>query len=191
MNELSKDKTMTTKQLAKLWGISPETIRLNGKILFPNKQTICGKPILWSEQECKLLLEKIRNNQQGSMATSKAALEGITSDITPALMIKQAMELMQKGYELELQRIEADKQKIEKERDELQIQLDDSKEWTSLQRYFDIKGWKADRKKLSAISRKLGEKGYERRKIYSIEYQNGLWSYRISDLDDYFFEPAF
>lgn len=179
MNELSiKDEiiasSMTTRQIAKILNISPETVRINGKALFPNKHSMNGKPIVWTSQEGKMILERIRNNQQGSAATSKAALEDIISDLTPALMIKQAMELAQKGYELELQRIKSEKQKVEKERDNLQIELDESKEWTTLQKYFDNKGWRTDRKKLANISKKLGGLGFERKKIYSVEYANGL-----------------
>ena len=132
--EVSKKKVMTTREVAEALGVSIETIRINGKALFPSKKVENGKPTLWTEEECKMILEKIRNNQQGSMATSKATLEHIISDLTPALMIKQAMELAQKGYELELERIKAEGEKLKAEKERLQIELDTSKEWYSIKR---------------------------------------------------------
>ena len=87
---VAKDSTLiSTKQFAKTIGVSTETIRTNGKILFPNKSVEKGKPVMWTESECNLILEKIRTNQQGSKATSKAALEAITTDITPAVKVQQ------------------------------------------------------------------------------------------------------
>lgn len=91
----------------------------------------------------------------------------------------------------ENKRLEAENKALQVKNESLQIELDESKEWTTLQRYFDNKGWRTDRKKLANISKKLGGLGFERKRIYSVEYANGLWAYRIEDLDSYFFEPAF
>lgn len=91
----------------------------------------------------------------------------------------------------ENKKLEAENKALQVRNESLQIELDESKEWTTLQRYFDNKGWRTNRKKLANISKKLGELGFERKKIYSVEYAKGLWSYRTEDLDNYFFEPAF
>lgn len=107
------------------------------------------------------------------------------------MKLKKALELAQEAYEEELARIKAENQKITVERDFLQIELDESKEWTTLQKYFNGKGWKTDRNELARLSKTLGNLGYERKKIYSVEYERGLWSYRIKDLDEYFSEPEF
>ncbi len=91
----------------------------------------------------------------------------------------------------ENKRLEEENKALQVRNESLQIELDESKEWTTLQKYFDNKGWQTDRKKLSDISKKLGLLGFERRKIYSVEYKNGLWAYRTKNLDEYFFEPEF
>ncbi len=166
--EKQAEKTMTTKEVAEALGVSIETVRSNGKALFPHKVTENGKPILWTESEAKMILEKIRSNNAGSKATSKGALEGITSDLTPALMIKQAMELMQKGYALELERIKAEKERIASERDKLAIELDSAKEWASVKRMEALNpkmrfSWRA-------LKRYAMENGYKMKDVFDQNY---------------------
>lgn len=176
---------MTTKELAEKLKVSDETVRINGKALFPKKIVSNGKPILWTEYECKMILERIRLNQQGSKATSKAALEVITSDLTPALMIKQAMELMQKGYELELRRIKAENQKVIEERNNLLIQLDESKEWYSIKRMEKLNpGMKFDWKVLKSESGRLG---VEIKKTFDQNYGE-VNTYHISVWESLYFD---
>lgn len=91
----------------------------------------------------------------------------------------------------ENRRLEEENKTLRNENKVLQIELDESEEWTTLQKYFDNKHLRTDRKKLANFSKKLGALGFERKKIHSVEYKNGLWSYRIKDLDKYFSEPEF
>ncbi len=176
--KLSAERTMTTKEVAKTFGVSAETVRSNGKALFPTKKTENGKPIFWTETESKLILERIRANNAGSAATSKGALEVITSDLTPALMIKQAMELAQKGYELELKRIAAEKES-------LKIQLDRSKEWYSIKRMEKLnEGQHFDWRVLKAESEKMG---IEVKKVFDANYGE-VNAYHVSVWESLYFD---
>jgi hypothetical protein len=103
LNEKDK-KALTTKELSEAIGCHPDTILSNAKICLPNKEIINGKSTIWSEVEITLLIEQIKknNNNQHDLRSSSV---GISTTLTPALKIKQAFELMQEGYEEELQRI--------------------------------------------------------------------------------------
>lgn len=92
MKELTTGKTMTTKQVAKALGVSIETVRINGKALFPQKKVENGKPILWTEEEVKMILEKIRYNHDTSKATSKVTLQVMRSDMTSKVALMKALD---------------------------------------------------------------------------------------------------
>lgn len=95
---------MTTKELAMVLGVSPETIRLNGKEMFP-ELFVNGKTTLFNEAQCtaiKMKIEKHHNLQSTLEVLPKTKLE-------KQLLIKQAM-MFQEELIAELQ-AENEKQK--------------------------------------------------------------------------------
>lgn len=117
MNEImcQKDKYMTTKELAEVLGISVETVRANGKALFPDL-FVNGKVTHLNEMQCTAIKMKIENhhNLQSTLEVMpKTKLE-------KQLLIKQAMmfqeELiaeLQEENERQKQLLEAQKPKAE------------------------------------------------------------------------------
>ena len=102
-----KEKVMTVAEVAKAMGVSKDTIKNCIRRLFPQKMQH-GKKTLLNEAEVTLLLEEIKNNKSVmSHSTDEvtSSVANATTELTPALMIKQAMELAEKGYQLELARI--------------------------------------------------------------------------------------
>ena len=93
---------LTTKELAEQLKTSPKVILENAKKCLPNKQIANGKPTYWSKAEVTVLLECLKANKIGAGVNLSNDLIGISTDLTPALKIKKAMELMQEGYEEEL-----------------------------------------------------------------------------------------
>lgn len=96
------DKMMTTKELAEKLGTKPNVITENAKKCIPNKKIENGKTTYWNEQEATVILECIKNNKVGAGVNLSNHLIGVSTELTPALKIKKAMELMQEGYEEEL-----------------------------------------------------------------------------------------
>lgn len=91
----------TTRQLAEQFGTRPNVITENGKKCFPNKKIENGKVTYWTKEEATVLLECLKENNTNQHNLS-GGLIGISTELTPALKIKKAMELMREGYEEEL-----------------------------------------------------------------------------------------
>lgn len=187
-----RNSAITTLQFAKQLGTGSNVILENARKCLPNKRIENGKTTYWTEAEVTVILDYMKNHDSNNRSVElNSTVANTSTSLTPALKLKKALELAQEAYEEELARLKAENQKVTIERNTLQIELDESKEWTTLQKYFNSKGWETDRNKLAQLSKTLGNLGYERRKIYSVEYERGLWSYRIKDLDEYFLEPEF
>lgn len=104
MNELTTEKRMTTKEVANSLGVSVETVRANGKELFPDL-FVNGKTTYLNEVQCtaiKMKIEKHHNLQSTLEVMPKTNLE-------KQLLIKQAM-ILQNEIIAELQ-AENEKQK--------------------------------------------------------------------------------
>lgn len=106
MNDIAvarSEKTVTTKELAEQLKTSPKVILENAKKCLPNKQIANGKATFWNKAEVTVLIDCLKNNPQTNSKDLYLKSKGeISTDLTPALKIKKAMELMQEGYEEEL-----------------------------------------------------------------------------------------
>lgn len=104
---------MTTKELAQVLGTTPNVVTENGKKLFPNKKVQRGKAVDWTGEEVTVLIDHMRknpSNNAGDELISSTYKSELSTNLTPALKIQQAMLLMQEGYEEEIARLESDKQ---------------------------------------------------------------------------------
>ena len=155
----------------------------------PDKVFEHGKTTYWDKAEVTILIEQLKSNnsnQYRTKGTVTAAVTDVSTELTPALKLKKALELAQEAYEEELAILKAKNKNLESENGNLKIELDESKEWSTIQKWCNENGFSFNRKELAKISLRMGRMGFERRKIYSVEYQNGLWSYRKSDIEDFF-----
>ena len=114
MNELVKktEKTATTKQVAETLGCTVKTVLNNVEKFLPNKVVENGKPVTFTEAEVTVLLEGMKNNKNNQHDLERS-LQGISTKLTPALKIKQAMLLMQEGYEEEIARLESENEQLQ------------------------------------------------------------------------------
>ncbi len=110
MNTLATEKTMTTKELADFLGTSSKVILENAKKCLPNKIIENGKPTYWNKEETTVLIEQMKNSNP-NQHTFTGAVKGISTELTPALKIKKAMELMQEGYQEELDRLKTENER--------------------------------------------------------------------------------
>lgn len=117
MNEqlelIGTEKMMTTRELAIQLGTQPNVITENAKKCLPNKKIENGKPTYWTKAEITVLLECLKSNNQNQFDLSRSLI-GISTELTPALKIKKAFDLMQEGYEEELARLRAENEEKEK-----------------------------------------------------------------------------
>lgn len=181
---VKSEKLMNVSAIAESLGVSKDTVRNAISRVFPQKIQN-GKTTLLNEAEVTLLLDEIRKNRKVTEqltfeASSKVA--NAETSLTPALMIKQAMELAEKGYQLELARIKAEKEN-------LQIQLDESKEWYSIKRMqklnpdedFSYTLLKKESRKLDIPIKKVFDSNYGEVNAYHRE----VWESLYSDTIDY------
>lgn len=98
---------ITTKELATTLNTSTKVVLENAKKCLPNKIIENGKPTYWNKAEVTVLLDCIKNNPKTNSNDLYLKSKGISTDLTPALKIKQAMEMMQEAYEEELAIIKA------------------------------------------------------------------------------------
>ena len=105
MNELTSERRFTTKEVAEQLGTRSNIITENAKKCLPDKKIENGKPTFWSEKEITVLLEFMKSNNNRTDLDLSNRLIGASTDLTPALKIKKALELMQEGYEEELERL--------------------------------------------------------------------------------------
>ena len=102
MNEVAVETKITTRGLAEQLGTRPNVITENAKKCLPNKKIENGKPTYWSKAEVTVLLEFIKSNKIGAGVNLSNDLIGTSTDLTPALRIRNAMLEMQAAYEDEL-----------------------------------------------------------------------------------------
>ena len=99
------ERLITTKEVAEQLGTDKKVILENARKYLPSKRFEHGKTALWSKAELTVLIDGMKQNQSNQYrekGTVTAAVTVASTDLTPALKIKKAMELMQEGYEEEL-----------------------------------------------------------------------------------------
>jgi len=99
-NEVSTEKTMTTKELADYLNTSPKVVIENARKCLPEKIIENGKATLWTREEITIIIEQMKRSF--NKPTFTESVKPVSTELTPALKIKQAMLLMQEGYEEEL-----------------------------------------------------------------------------------------
>lgn len=100
---LTQNDVISTKKLAEQLNTSSKVILENARKCLPNKNIENGKPTFWNKAEITILIDCLKNNSSNHASDLYFESKGtISTDLTPALKIKKAMELMQEGYEEEL-----------------------------------------------------------------------------------------
>ena len=97
MNELTTEKTMTTKEVAEALGTRPNVITENAKKCLPNKMIENGKTTYWTQAEVTVLLDCMKSHKVGAGVNLSNDLIGTSTELTPALKLKKALELAQEA----------------------------------------------------------------------------------------------
>lgn len=108
MNELSlfEEQTVTTKELAEQLHTTKDVVLANAKKCLPNKRIEQGKPTLWNKAEVTVILDYMKTHASNNRSVEfNSTVENYSTELTPALKIKKAFDLMQEGYEEELARL--------------------------------------------------------------------------------------
>ena len=107
MNEVANEKLMTTKEIAEQLGTRPNVITENAKKCLPDKVIENGKTTYWTQAEVTVLLEFMKSNNNRTDLDLSNRVIGTSTELTPALKLKKALELAQEAYEEELQILRA------------------------------------------------------------------------------------
>ena len=85
---------ITTKELAKQLNTSPKVILENAKKCLPNKKIENGKATFWNKAEVTVLIDCLKNNSSNHASDLYFESKGaISTELTPSLKIKKAMEV--------------------------------------------------------------------------------------------------
>lgn len=100
---LTQNDVISTKELAEQLNTTKDVILANAKKCLPNKIIEHGKATFWNKAEVTVILDYMKNHTSNNRSVElNSTVANTTTDLTPALKIKKAMELMQEGYEEEL-----------------------------------------------------------------------------------------
>lgn len=124
MNELTTEKTMTTKEVAEALETRPNVITENAKKCLPNKVIENGKTTYWTQAEVTVLLDFMKSNNNRTDLDLSNRLIGAFTELTPALKLKKALELAQEAYEEELSILRAKNEAQEKQLSEQKPKVD-------------------------------------------------------------------
>ncbi len=153
------EKTITTKELAEQLHTSSKVILENAKKCLPNKIIENGKVTLWTQEEVTILLDCLKNNSSNHASDLYFQSKANTStEMTPVLKIRKAMELMQEGYEEELAILRAkaiEQQKIIEEQ-------------TPKVEFFDDVAGSSDTIDMKEVAKVLNVKGLGRNNLFEL-----------------------
>lgn len=97
------EKLMTTKEVAEVLKTTKDVVLANAKKCLPNKVIEPYKATFWNQAEITVLIDYMQQHTSNNRSVEfNSTLSEIKTELTPALKIKKAFDLMQEGYEEEL-----------------------------------------------------------------------------------------
>jgi phage antirepressor YoqD-like protein len=97
------EKLMTTKEVAEVLKTTKDVVLANAKKCLPNKVIEPYKATFWNQAEITVLIDYMKQHTSNNRSVElNSTLSEIKTELTPALKIKKAFDLMQEGYEEEL-----------------------------------------------------------------------------------------
>lgn len=94
---------MTTKEVAEVLKTTKDVVLANAKKCLPNKVIEPYKATFWNQAEITVLIDYMKQHTSNNRSVElNSTLSEIKTELTPALKIKKAFDLMQEGYEEEL-----------------------------------------------------------------------------------------
>jgi hypothetical protein len=176
------EKKMTLQEVASATGAAYSTVASYAQ---KAGWTENGKKCLLSETQATIILEAMKEPvSSGTKSNLLSQTEGVSTSKSRALQIEKLraqIEVILKEEIAELQ------EKVE----DLQVQLDESTTWCTMKKFNAVHKLGITPRKLGAISTKLGLLGYERQRVIEDpNFKDGVWSYRMIDLEKYFTEAG-
>lgn len=103
-----RDSAITTMQFAKQLGTTPNVVLENARKCLPNKRIENGKPTFWTKGEVTVVLDYMKAHTSNNRSVElNSTVANTSTELTPALKLKKALELAQEAYEEELQILRA------------------------------------------------------------------------------------
>lgn len=158
MNELMNEKMLTTREVAEQLNMDVKTVRENGKKCFPHKIFENGKTTYWTKAEVTMLIEYMKEHNNRTDLTCTTVVQVTSTELTPALKLKKALELAQEAYEEELERL---RMKTHEQENQLIEQA------PKVEFFNDVAG-SADTIDMKEVAKILNIKGIGRNKLFEI-----------------------
>lgn len=176
MNELTTEKSMTTKEVAEALNTSSKVILENAKKCLPNKTIENGKTTYWTQAEITVLLDCLKNNSKTNASDLYFQSKGsISTELTPALKLKKALELAQEAYEEELSILRAKNEAQEKQLIEQRPKVD----------FYDRVTESSDCIDIGQCAKVLNVHGIGRNKLFEILRQKKILNERNQPYQKY------
>jgi hypothetical protein len=119
----AKETLMTTKQIADQLNTSTKVVLENARKCLPNKKIENGKPTYWNEAETTILLDCMKKNPITNSKDLYVESKGSTStNLSPALKMKQAFDLMNEAYQEEIVRLKQQNIEVVEENGKLKLE---------------------------------------------------------------------
>lgn len=157
----TNEKLMTTKELAVQLGTDKKVIIENARKFLPNKTFEHGKQTFWNKAEVTVLIEEMKNNNSNQFRNKGSVTGAVTvasTELSPALKLKRALDLVQEAYEEELEIL---RQKNEAQQNQLLEQK------PKVEFYDDVTG-SNDTIDMGEVAKVLNIKGIGRNKLFEI-----------------------
>ena len=111
---------ISTKELAEQLKTSKDVIIANAKKCIPNKVFVQGKATYWNNAEITVLLDYMKSHTSNNRSVElNSTVANSSTELTPALKIKKAFDLMQEGYQEELERLKLENAQKQNQIEEL------------------------------------------------------------------------
>lgn len=213
MNEVTT-KTMTTKEVAAVLGITPKAVREVAKRCIPMKVFENGKQTYWTEAEVTVLIESMKNNSYTVAQTKESNLYRCRTGLTTVFKTEKAMDdffdaiedLPQEQYEgaldtmtmmmtrmtnqlkrehEELKKVNARLLEEQSRTSNLLIELNESKEWYSVKRMESLNPGKTfNWRDLKRVSNDMG---CEIKEVFDQNYGT-VNAYHVSVWEELYFD---
>lgn len=131
-NAITKEATMTTKEVAKALGITPRAVTGAAKKYLPNKKIENGKKTYWTEAEVTVLLEQMKENlPDNPRKTSNNLILGSTA-LSTQFVVQEKLKVAQQAFADIFSILQGENETLKERNANLEIALDESLEFASV-----------------------------------------------------------
>jgi DNA-binding transcriptional regulator GbsR (MarR family) len=176
----TKEKTMTTKELAEVLGVSVDTVsRAASKVLEPSavlrRVVNGGNSKVYTEEQATLIKQEIQKHHN----LASRQIDNATTILEKQMVIAQAIQYSNEIIAM----LQAENSTLKEDNENLQIELDQSKEYITIKRmeklnpkhHFNWRLLKRESERLHKPSKETFDQNYGTVKAYHVDVWESLY----------------